>query len=114
MTYDPTKYAKNRHDLLWVGVDLDETLAYTVWPEPGIGEPIHENVAKLREVHAAGYKIRIFTARPWSDYHNIERWLKDHDIPFKSIDCGKPLYLLIIDDKAVNASEKSWLPKHNH
>lgn len=107
------RYAQNRmdKDLLWVSCDLDSTLAYPVWPEPGIGDPIWENVAKLIKVNEAGYKIIIHTSRPWADYHNIERWLTDHVIPYKEITCGKPLMISYIDDKAINADEESWLPR---
>jgi hypothetical protein len=101
-------------NLIWVGVDLDGTLAEPLWtpdnPTSDIGNPIWENVTKVRELVAVGYKIIIHTSRAWTDYQNIEQWLLHWDIPFKEIQCGKPLYAAYIDDRAINASNESWLP----
>jgi len=103
-----------RTKLLWVGVDLDGTLAAPLWtptnPTSEIGDPIESNVFKLKELVAAGYKIIIHTSRPWTDYQIIEQWLQHYHIPFKEIQCGKPLYAAYIDDRAINADEESWFP----
>lgn len=102
MAYDASKYGKEQptsRELKWVGVDLDGTLADSVWPQPGIGEPIIKTVELCQQFSEQGYKIIIHTARPWGDYRNIERWLKDHGIKFKEIQCGKPLYAHYLDDK---------------
>ena len=48
-----------------------------------------------------GYKIVIFTSRPWDDYSNIENWLNDNHIPFRSIVCGKPIVKYYIDDRNI-------------
>jgi hypothetical protein len=100
--------------LKWYGVDLDGTLATGVWtPEtPGreIGEPIWVNVAKLREVRDAGYKVHIHTSRPWTDYQAIEAWLNYHRIPWDAIQCGKPLFHRYVDDRGIHADAESWLP----
>lgn len=102
-----------RTELLWYGVDFDGTIAQAVW-RPGedisnIGDPIWENVEKLRQVAEAGYKIIIHTARSWSEYENLEHWLKHYDIPYKEIQCGKPLYRHYVDDRAIPADAESWL-----
>lgn len=103
-----------RANLLWLGIDLDGTLAEPIWtpenPHAGIGDPIGRNVAKLREAVDAGYKVVIHTSRPDSDYELIEAWLNLHDIPFKAIRTGKPLCALYIDDRGRHAEEESWLP----
>jgi hypothetical protein len=103
-----------RDKLIWVGVDLDGTLAYPTWtpenPTSEIGDPIWENVAKLHELVALGYKAIIHTSRGWTDYQVIEQWLNHYQIPFKEIQCGKPLYAAYIDDRAVRADDESWLP----
>lgn len=110
-----------RDVLLWLAVDLDNTLAESVWtperPSHAIGDPIRVNVLKLREAVKAGYKVVIHTARPWSDYEAIEAWLHKHDIPFRSIVCGKILAAAYVDDRAIDARESSWIPKgksHQH
>lgn len=103
-----------RQNLLWVGVDLDGTLAQPLWtpdnPTSEIGDPIPDNIYKVYELVRAGYKIIVHTSRPWTDYEAIENWLRHYGIPFKEIQCGKPLYVAYIDDRAINASEESWLP----
>lgn len=103
-----------RSNLLWVGVDLDGTLAEPVWtpdnPTPEIGHPIARNVAKLRELGSNGYNIVIHTSRPWSDYEAIEYWLNWWGILWDNIQCGKPLFALYIDDRGRHESAESWLP----
>lgn len=98
-------------DLIWIAVDLDDTLAHPVWPHPGIGEPIEENIAKLYPLIDAGYKPFIYTSRHWSDLEMIRAWIIEHDIPVHKhrIICGKPLVKLFIDDKAINAEAEEWL-----
>jgi hypothetical protein len=90
-------------------VDFDDTLAHQIWPEPGCGEPIEENLIKLNEVAEAGHPIWIHTARPWGDYHALERWLAEHQVPYHAIVLGKLTARRYIDDKALNASEPSWI-----
>lgn len=100
-----------RDTLQWYGVDLDNCIAEAIWPEPGIGEPIWENVQKMREVVEAGYKIMIHTSRYWGDYELIQAWLKHWNIDHlvKEIHCGKPLYHRYVDDKAINSETPTWL-----
>lgn len=101
-----------RRDLIWAAVDLDGTLAKSVWtadkPTPQIGDPIKSNVAKVHRLLEAGYKIVIHTSRPWSDYERIESWLRHHGVPFKTIVCGKLLAAVYVDDRAVPAAAPSW------
>lgn len=98
------------HGLEWVCIDFDGTLAANLWPDEAIGEPIHRNVVKLREAHRAGWKIRIFTARPRTDQDHIAIWLRANNIPYQAIRCGKPAAAIYVDDRAVHESEASWLP----
>jgi hypothetical protein len=104
-----------RGDLKWAAVDLDGTLAESVWtPDNPVSEigPVRPGVkAKVDELVAAGYKIVIHTSRPWTDYENIEKWCIHNEIPFKHIVPGKLLAAVYIDDRALNDSESSWLPQ---
>lgn len=103
-----------RGNLIWLGVDLDGTLAEPIWsaenPTSEIGDPILRNVEKLKVAVDAGYKVIIHTSRPWTDYEAVEGWLNYHKIPFKEIQMGKPLYALYIDDRGRHAEAESWLP----
>lgn len=103
-----------RDELLWIGVDLDGTLAEPLWtpqnPTTAIGEPIRRNVVKLNEAVRRGYKPIIHTSRPWTDYEAIESWLVQHQIPFRGIVPGKLLAAIYVDDRARHSEESSWLP----
>lgn len=104
-----------RDKFIWYGLDLDGTLAYqihdpddwTTWY--AIGPPIWDNVDKAFEVKRAGYKIVIHSARPWDMYELVENWLNKHAIPWDKIVLGKFNCHRFVDDKAVNASEDTWL-----
>ena len=65
----PTReMVKPRAYLKWLAIDLDGTLAEGIWtpedPSWQIGNPIHENVAKVFELRNSGWKIVIHTSRP--------------------------------------------------
>lgn len=99
-----------RTELIWAGVDFDNTLARSEPPDYMPGYPIEENVAKLNELRDAGYKIAIHTARGWEFYELVESYLNHYGIHFDRIICGKLLAALYCDDKAVPAQRESWLP----
>jgi hypothetical protein len=105
-----------RSDLRWIGVDLDGTLAEPIWtpanPTREIGKPIWPNWVKLQEARNLGYKMVIHTSRPWTDHEIIETWLDRCDLAYliHSIQCGKPLFALYIDDRGRHESAESWLP----
>lgn len=104
-----------RDTLIWVGVDLDGTLSEPIWtpdnPTSEIGDPIWKNINKVRELVENGFKIIIHTSRAWTDYPIIEQWLIHYIVPFKEIQCGKPLYAAYVDDRAIHSEEESWIPK---
>lgn len=114
---DRPKPVPQRTKLLWVGVDLDGTIAEPLWtpenPTSEIGDPIPASIKKIQELADSGYKIIIHTSRPWTDYEAIENYLIHYKIPFREIQCGKPLYAAYIDDRAIHASDESWLPYGN-
>lgn len=109
-----------RGDLLWIGVDLDGTLAEGIWtpdnPTSDIG-PIkvypdgRTAKEKAMELVAHGYKIVVHTARSWTDYENIKEWMNYNGIPFKAIVCGKLLVKQYVDDRAISAYSVTWLPE---
>lgn len=102
-----------RASLIWAAVDLDGTLAESLWtpenPTSEIGPPIWRNVHQVFHLVEAGYKIVIHTARPNTDYEAIEMWLDHYGIPFKAIWTGKPLAAVYIDDRGVHADHADWL-----
>lgn len=54
----------SRDNRSWIGVDLDGTLAhYQSGQFPLIGKPIPETVAIVKRLHAAGKRVKIYSAR---------------------------------------------------
>jgi hypothetical protein len=98
--------------LNWALIDLDGTLAESVWtpenPTSGIGPPIKKNVAKAISLHNRGWKIVIHTARAWTDYEAIEAWCDYHGIPARRIVAGKLLGGIMIDDRNVPIGSPDW------
>lgn len=88
------------NDLKWIGVDLDLTIAHND-ENFNLLEPIEGAKEALEQLTARGYKIIIYTARPWSEYQDVEDWLGNYAIPYRRIICGKPLFKYIIDDKNI-------------
>lgn len=100
-------------DLRWLLVDFDRTICREASGEYYTpGEPMSGVVESLTELRELGYKIMVFTARPSSDTIVIEKYCKDFGIPIDGVFCGKPLGLLIIDDKGFHLTDwKKDLPK---
>lgn len=92
-----------RSDLKWLAVDFDDTLCKSTWsPENPLaipGDPIDANVEELRRCVALGWRIAIHTARSWAEFEVVESWLDYHNIPFKTIVCGKLLAYRMVDDR---------------
>lgn len=62
----------------WIGVDLDGTLAmHDKWQGPGyIGAPIPAMVQRVRQVLAAGYQVKVFTARMANEDLDVSEFLQ--------------------------------------
>lgn len=89
-------------DLKWLLVDLDETVATNFGPPTYVlGLPIEGAREAIKKLAKKGWKITIYTARPWADYQEIEDWLDTNKIPHRRIICGKPLGRWIVDDKNI-------------
>ena len=87
------------NELRWLLIDLDGTLAYSEPPDYELQEPIEGAREAMEKLTSKGWKIIIYTARPWIDYEIIENWLNKYQIPFRRIICGKPLGKYIVDDR---------------
>jgi hydroxymethylpyrimidine pyrophosphatase-like HAD family hydrolase len=97
------KYHLTKEDVKWVLVDFDGTI-HPYDPKDKRYQiknpPIEGAKETLEEIEKLGYKIIIYTARPWSEYKPIEEYLLHYRIPFRRIICGKVFASIIIDDKA--------------
>lgn len=103
--------------------DLDQTLCDSL----GRGEnystcyPLPERIAKVNELHEAGHKIIIYTARGMGEFdgdahaaynHYFEitkNHLKEWGVKHDRLILGKPNYDYFIDDKTYNADD--WFSK---
>jgi len=92
-------------------VDFDGTIAHDKYPN--VGDPMPGVKRALEALKDAGYEIIIFTCRltdrkpteKEAEKERIEKWMKDHGIPFSYIDDGtngKPRSEYTIDNKALN------------
>lgn len=89
-------------DLTWIGTDLDDFIAENSgYPDFHLLGPRQGARVHLYKLVDAGWNIIIDTARPWSHHFMITEWLKDNDIPYHRIICGKPLVRFSMDDKNV-------------
>jgi hypothetical protein len=99
-------------------VDIDETICF--YNDDRIYEkaiPNFENISKINALYNAGWIIFYWTARGSSQVHNKERMdyireltlkqLKDWGALFHKLEIGdkKPLFDLVIDDKAKRIEE---------
>jgi len=91
-----------KEDIRWILCDFDDTIAKnTGYPDFIPTTPIDGALQSLKKLDDMGYKIVIFTARPWVDYQNIENWCLEYGFPVRRIICGKPFGKCIVDDKNV-------------
>jgi len=49
--------------------------------------------------------IVVYTARDWSDYYPIYRWLRDKRVPFNYLVCGKLKADVYLDDRAMKLED---------
>lgn len=104
-----------KHDI-WLSIDFDGVVStYDGWKGFDVlGQPIPEVRECLKACREKGYKIVIFTTR--LDTPTLRAWLKEHDIPYNSINSTshnpphtstKPISHVIIDDRAIRYQGQS-------
>lgn len=96
----------------WIGFDLDGTLAeYHGWMNLSkIGDPIKPMLALVKEYIAAGWEVKIFTARVSTNDPEelkdtvlaIEKWCLEHVGTILDVTCRKDFTCVkFYDDRAV-------------
>jgi hypothetical protein len=91
--------------LTHIGVDWDKTIFETSgYPDYAPTTLIPGAKEGLDKIVSMGYKVVVFTARPWSDLYLLKYLIKEHKLPVDQIICGKPLFLYMIDDRAITYS----------
>jgi len=61
--------------------------------------PIPPTIDLIRQLHEAGVRIVLHTARWESDREVTKKWMEDHEVPFDELVMGKPSADLYVDDK---------------
>jgi hypothetical protein len=93
-------------------IDFDDTLFIGLWqpdnPTHEIGPPIWENINKAKKLVEDGWYIVILTARGWEDEAALAQACKDVGLDVLRVECGKPIAVGYIDDRAVHESEAEW------
>ena len=99
-------------------VDIDETICKTPKNRDyNKSTPIVKNIEKINEMYDKGHTIVYWTARGTSsgkDYSQItKKSLSDWGAKFHELKFGKPMYDIIICDKAINSNEYFKNEKRN-
>jgi len=96
------KFRQLENDLKWVLIDFDDTICNNSgYPKFEPTKPKDGVMAALALIESRGWKITVYTARPWRDYQLIEDWMNYYNLPFRRIICGKPIAKWVIDDRNI-------------
>lgn len=100
----------------WIGVDLDGTLArYSGWRGlDHIGKPVPVMLARVKHWLAAGYTVKIFTARASEGEKGIvpvKKWLADNGLPDLEVTNQKDFAMVELwDDRAIQVVANTGKP----
>ena len=92
-------------------VDIDGTICEEVGKVIG-RPPYKDRIEKINKLYDEGHEIHYWTARgsgsgkDWREF--TKNQLKEWGVKATSINCGKPMYDVWIDDKAVSDGEYFW------
>lgn len=109
----------------WIGVDLDSTLAkYESGQWPAIGDPVPEMLQLVKALLAAGWEVRIMTARVGGMYKigastaekedayrqraKVQNWIQEHVGTLLPVTAVKDYDMaLLLDDRAVTVEHNT-------
>jgi len=88
-------------------IDMDGTICEELsrFDRP-LARPVPNAIEVINKLYDSGWFIIIYTARDWSEYKMTEYWLKSNGIRYHLLLCGKPIYDIWIDDRAIKF--KGW------
>lgn len=91
---------RTSEQLKWLLIDFDDTIAKnTGYPDYKLIEPLDGAYTALKRFAEHGFKVTVYTARPWNEYELIEDFMKKYGLEYRRIICGKPLGRWIVDDR---------------
>ncbi len=99
-------------------VDIDGTICTQVRPKPDYPnhKPHKERIEMMNKLYDDGHEIHYWTARgsgsgkDWREF--TKNQLKEWGVKATSINCGKPMYDVWVDDKAIN--DKTFFDVNNN
>jgi hypothetical protein len=100
---------KKRDDIC---VDFDRTISVRNSGDNifKFGEPIVPMIELIKKVQAKGFKIKVLTARPESQWDKIKTWMEKQGINVSEVGNIKNSRLaLLLDDKAIGVIENEGI-----
>ena len=97
--------------------DLDDTISIHKNRDYPNAKPIIPVIEKIRKMKRDGWEIIIYSARGQVSCKGdinliekrnrpvVEKWLKEHDVPYDGLIFGKPIADLYVDDKGMGLQE---------
>lgn len=89
-----------------VVIDIDGTICEELPTfEKSLANPIAGALESVNKLYDSGVFIIFYTARGWAEFKMTENWLKSHGFKYHTLICGKPVYDMWIDDRAVKFTD---------
>jgi hydroxymethylpyrimidine pyrophosphatase-like HAD family hydrolase len=86
--------------------DLDGTICEErATFEKFLAAPIKEMIDLVNQLYSRGCRIIIYTARSWGEFAITEKWLKENNVKYDILMCGKPIYDVWVDDRCCNPED---------
>ena len=92
-------------------IDIDGTICEEVPTFQKSIAKIKRNAVKNINKLYKDNTIILYTARGWAEYKMTESWLKTNKVNYHLLMCGKPIYDIWIDDKAIQFQDWDKLLK---
>lgn len=73
--------------------------------EKSLAAPIKEMIDLVNNLYHQGNRIIIYTARSWGEFAVTEKWLKEKNVHYDILMCGKPVYDIWVDDRCCNPQD---------
>ena len=89
-----------------VVIDIDGTICEEKpLHEKIFARPLPNAVESVNKISENNF-VMLYTARCWSQYKITKKWLDDNGVKYDVLICGKPIYDIWIDDRAIKFT--SW------
>ena len=90
-----------------LGIDIDGVLcSEETYYDRYDAIPFVDNIAVINQLYDDSHTIILFSARGWNEYDMTLLWLKDHGVKFHQLLCGKPIFDIFLDDRAVSTTQQ--------